>query len=229
MARPYGSAIEHVDEELGRVAKIFERRIELDWARGVLPRLKDDYSGTFVSGGEVRALLAGGLPLDEDASRRVEELAAEIDDEADSLFAKRTEVKTSVDRYANLEVNYLLQRMERFEGVTILTTNLESSIDSAFKRRLAFRLDFPFPGEEERERLWRAMLPSEAVTDEEEFDFADLSRRYEMSGGNIRNAVLRAAFLAAGRGERIAMPHLDRAAELEYGAMGKVVASGGGS
>src|SRR5690606_4172637 len=83
-------------------------------------------------------------------------------DEADSLFAKRTEVKSSVDRYANLEVNYLLQRMEAFNGITILTTNLDSSIDDAFRRRISFRVDFPMPEVEDRERLWRAMLPAQA-------------------------------------------------------------------
>src|SRR6202012_19712 len=82
-------------------------------------------------------------------------------DEADSLFAKRTEVKSSVDRYANLEVNYLLQRLDTFEGIAILTTNFGTSIDSAFKRRLSFRLTFPFPDEDPREQLWRAHLPPE--------------------------------------------------------------------
>src|SRR5205809_3706931 len=79
-------------------------------------------------------------------------------DEADSLFAKRTEVRSSNDRYANLEVNYLLQRMERFEGVSILTTNLEGSIDQAFKRRLTCRISFPMPDVPERELLWRRMI-----------------------------------------------------------------------
>ena len=82
-------------------------------------------------------------------------------DEADSLFAKRTEVKSSNDRYANLEVNYLLQRLDTFEGIAILTTNFGTSIDPAFKRRLSFRLSFPFPDEEMREQLWRAHLPPE--------------------------------------------------------------------
>jgi SpoVK/Ycf46/Vps4 family AAA+-type ATPase len=142
-------------------------------------------------------------------------------DEADSLFAKRTEVKTSVDRYANLEVNYLLQRMERFDGVTILTTNLESSIDAAFKRRLAFRLDFPFPQTDERARLWQVMIPAEAEV-EGDLAFDQLASTYEMSGGNIRNAVLRAAFLAAGEGSPMTMEHLRRAGDLEYSQMGKV-------
>jgi SpoVK/Ycf46/Vps4 family AAA+-type ATPase len=84
-------------------------------------------------------------------------------DEADSLFAKRTEVQSSNDRYANLEVNYLLQRMESFAGIVILTTNHETAIDEAFRRRLSLRVEFPVPEPDERERLWRALLPREAA------------------------------------------------------------------
>jgi predicted nucleic acid-binding protein len=145
-------------------------------------------------------------------------------DEADSLFAKRTEVKSSVDRYANLEVNYLLQRMEAFNGITILTTNLDSSIDDAFRRRISFKVNFPFPEPEDRVRLWQAMLPREAEVGDD-IDFSALSEKYEMSGGYIRNAVLRAAFLAAEEDSSISMRHLKRAANLEYQAMGKVVSS----
>ena len=145
-------------------------------------------------------------------------------DEADSLFSKRTEVKSSVDRYANLEVNYLLQRMEQFNGITILTTNLDSSIDDAFRRRISFRVDFPFPEAEERVLLWQAMLPHEAEVGDD-IDFEMLGDRYEFSGGYIRNAVLRAAFLAADDDSPITMGHLRRAATLEYAAMGKVVSS----
>ena len=143
-------------------------------------------------------------------------------DEADSLFAKRTEVKSSNDRYANLEVNYLLQRMESFEGISILTTNLETSVDEAFRRRLAFRITFPLPEVEERERLWRAMLPAKAAV-APNLDFKALATRYEMSGGYIRNAVLRAAYLAAADGQMITQSHLQRAAVLEYTAMCKII------
>jgi ATP-dependent 26S proteasome regulatory subunit len=143
-------------------------------------------------------------------------------DEADSLFAKRTEVKSSVDRYANLEVNYLLQRMEAFAGITILTTNLDSSIDEAFRRRLSFRINFPLPEPAEREKLWRALLPKEAAVDPD-IDFLSLADRFEMSGGYIKNAVLRAAFLAADENKSITMHHLLRAGVLEYAAMGKVM------
>jgi SpoVK/Ycf46/Vps4 family AAA+-type ATPase len=145
-------------------------------------------------------------------------------DEADSLFAKRTEVKSSVDRYANLEVNYLLQRMEAFGGITILTTNMDSAIDDAFRRRISFRVNFPFPEAEDRVRLWRVMIPDQAELGSD-IDFDILSRKYEMSGGYIRNAVLRAAFLAADDRSPITMRHMMRAANLEYAAMGKVVSS----
>jgi SpoVK/Ycf46/Vps4 family AAA+-type ATPase len=145
-------------------------------------------------------------------------------DEADSLFAKRTEVKSSVDRYANLEVNYLLQRMEAFGGIVILTTNMDSAIDDAFRRRISFRVNFPFPEPEDRRRLWEVMLPAAAEV-AGDIDFDLLARKYEMSGGYIRNAVLRAAFLAADDGTGITMSHMRRAANLEYAAMGKVVSS----
>jgi AAA+ superfamily predicted ATPase len=143
-------------------------------------------------------------------------------DEADSLFAKRTEVKSSVDRYANLEVNYLLQRMEAFGGITILTTNMDSAIDEAFKRRISFKVNFPFPEPEDRKKLWQVMLPNEADVGTD-IDFEFLSNKYEMSGGYIRNAVLRAAFLAADDQTPIQMRHMMRAANLEYSGMGKVV------
>ena len=145
-------------------------------------------------------------------------------DEADSLFARRTEVKSSVDRYANLEVNYLLQRMEQFAGITILTTNNDTAIDEAFRRRLSFRVDFPMPEADERQRLWQAMVPAEAALGPD-IDWSRLAHKFVMSGGYIRNAVLRAAFLAAEDGGAITMGHLSRAAHLEYAAMGKVMST----
>jgi len=145
-------------------------------------------------------------------------------DEADSLFAKRTSVQSSNDRYANLEVNYLLQRMESFAGVVILTTNHETAIDEAFRRRLSLRVEFPVPEADERARLWRAMLPTQAAITGA-LDFATLGRHFEMTGGYIKNAALRAAFLAADDGQAIAMRHLLRAARAEYQAMGKVIAA----
>jgi SpoVK/Ycf46/Vps4 family AAA+-type ATPase len=143
-------------------------------------------------------------------------------DEADSLFSKRTDVKSANDRYANLEVNYLLQRMEAFAGITVLTTNHDSAIDEAFRRRLAFRIEFPKPDIDERERIWRAVVPAEASVSKD-VDFSDLARRYEMTGGYIRNAALRAAFFAASDNASINAEHLRRAAALEMSSMGKVV------
>src|SRR6266496_1319969 len=136
-------------------------------------------------------------------------------DEADSLFAKRTEVKTSVDRYANAEVNYLLARLDSFEGIAILTTNFGGSIDTAFKRRLSLQLSFSFPDEAEREQLWRVHLPTSLpVTGP--LDLAMLARRYKLSGGYIRNSALRAAFLAAQEEVALTHEHLERAIKLEY-------------
>ncbi|HEY0194454.1 MAG TPA: ATP-binding protein, partial [Kofleriaceae bacterium] len=146
-------------------------------------------------------------------------------DEADSLFGKRTEVRTSVDRYANLETNYLLQRLDSFEGVAVLTTNFGTAIDAAFKRRLSARLTFPFPDDEARERLWRVHLPKQMPIIGE-LDLADLARRYKMSGGYIRNAALRAAFLAAEEGAGLSQDHLERAVRAEFREGGKLAESG---
>ncbi|MGE3544304.1 MAG: AAA family ATPase, partial [Kofleriaceae bacterium] len=146
-------------------------------------------------------------------------------DEADSLFAKRTEVRSSVDRYANLEVNYLLQRLDTFEGIAILTTNFGTAIDSAFKRRLSFRLTFPFPDEDARESLWRSHLPP-GIPRSGTFDFADLARRYRLSGGYIRNAAVRAAFLAAEEHSPLTQDHLERAIKAEFREIGKIAESG---
>lgn len=143
-------------------------------------------------------------------------------DEADSLFARRTDVRTSVDRYANLEVNYLLQRIESYEGVVILTTNFPSSIDEAFRRRLRFYVEFPFPEEGERLRLWQTLMPKE-VPLAQDVDFRELARRYEMAGGNIRNVIIRAATLAADQGRPVDMALLVQAANAEYRAIGKLV------
>jgi hypothetical protein len=146
-------------------------------------------------------------------------------DEADSLFAKRTEVRSSNDRYANLEVNYLLQRLDSFEGIAILTTNSGTSIDQAFKRRMSFRLSFPFPDEETREELWRAHLPPELPV-EGALSLDALARKYQLSGGYIRNACLRAAFLAAQEETSLHQRHLERAVALEYAELGKLSSGG---
>ena len=145
-------------------------------------------------------------------------------DEADSLFGKRTEVRSSNDRYANQGVNYLLQRMESFVGVCILTTNHESAIDEAFRRRLSIHVRFPLPEVDERKRLWRAMLPASAPV-ARDLQLDALAQTFAMSGGYIRNAVLRAAFLAADTTGRIDTGLLTRAAQLEYEALGKIVST----
>jgi len=135
-------------------------------------------------------------------------------DEADALFGKRSEVKDSHDRYANIEVSYLLQRMDAYQGLSILTTNLKSSMDRAFKRRLRFTVNFPFPDATQREEIWSRVFP--AQTPIESLDPKKLSQ-LNVAGGNIRNIALNAAFLAAGdgNGERLEMKHLLEAARLE--------------
>jgi hypothetical protein len=134
-------------------------------------------------------------------------------DEADALFGKRSEVKDSHDRYANIEISYLLQRMESYRGLAILTTNMKSALDPAFLRRLRFVVQFPFPDAAQREEIWRRIFPATTPT-----DGLDLSRlaRLNLPGGNIRNIALRAAFLAADAGEPVHMTHLLSAARSEY-------------
>jgi hypothetical protein len=137
-------------------------------------------------------------------------------DEADALFGKRTEVKDSHDRYANIEVSYLLQRMEAYRGLAILTTNLKDGVDPAFLRRLRFVVNFPFPDAQAREAIWRLIFPS--AVPREELDLSALAR-FNVSGGNIRNIALGAAFLAADEGQPVRMTHLLRAARSEYGKL----------
>jgi hypothetical protein len=143
-------------------------------------------------------------------------------DEADAVFGKRTEVKSSNDRHANHETNYLLQRLESFTGICILTTNHENAIDEAFRRRLSVHVRFPMPEADERTKLWQALIPKAAPVGED-LRFEQLGQAFVMSGGYIRNAVLRAAFLAADAETCIDGRFLLRAAQLEYEAMGKVI------
>ena len=133
-------------------------------------------------------------------------------DEADALFGKRAEVKDSHDRYANIEVGYLLQRMESFQGLAILTTNVKSSLDKSFQRRLRFTVDFPFPDTTQRQAIWARAFPPKTPT--RELDPARLAR-LNMCGGNIRNIALNAAFLAAESGESVRMSHVLQATQLE--------------
>jgi hypothetical protein len=133
-------------------------------------------------------------------------------DEADALFGKRSEVKDSHDRYANIEVSYLLQRMEAYRGLAILTTNLKSALDTAFQRRLRFVVQFPFPAREERRLIWQNVFPAAAPL--QTLDHERLAR-LNVSGGQIKNIALGAAFLAADAGERVGMAHLLKAARSE--------------
>ena len=141
-------------------------------------------------------------------------------DEADALFGKRSEVKDSHDRYANIEISYLLQRMEGYRGLAVLTTNLKSALDPAFLRRLRFVVDFPFPDAAQRAEIWRRIIPASAPT--EGLDVDKLAR-LNISGGNIRNIALHAAFLAADAGEPVRMTHLLCAARAEYAKLERAV------
>ncbi|MGF6289677.1 ATP-binding protein [Paraburkholderia youngii] len=139
-------------------------------------------------------------------------------DEADALFGSRTDVRDSHDRYANLEINYLLQRMEDYAGLAILATNRRSALDPAFLRRLRFVIDFPFPNADERRHIWQRVFPPQAPVDGIELAFLS---RLDLSGGNIRSIALNAAFLAASAGHPIDMPSIMRAAAREYAKLSK--------
>jgi hypothetical protein len=142
-------------------------------------------------------------------------------DEADALFGKRSEVRDSHDRYANIEVAYLLQKMESYPGAVILATNFRQNMDDAFLRRLDIVVDFPFPEPEDRERIWRLVLP-DAAPQADDIDVPFLAAQFKLSGGGIRNCSLAAAFLAAEEGEPITMRHLVRGVALEYGKLGRL-------
>ncbi len=142
-------------------------------------------------------------------------------DEADALFGKRSEVKDSHDRYANIEVSYLLQRMEIYRGLAILTTNLRSALDTAFLRRLRFVVQFPFPDSLQRAEIWRRIYPQDTPT--EGLDYDKLAR-LNVAGGNIRSIAVNAAFLAADSGQPVRMTHLLRAARNEYAKLEKTLA-----
>jgi hypothetical protein len=139
-------------------------------------------------------------------------------DEADALFGKRSEVKDSHDRYANIEVSYLLQRMEAYRGLAILTTNLKAALDPAFLRRLRFVVQFPFPDAAQRVEIWRHIFPRETPT--QHLEMGKLAR-LNITGGNIRNIAMQAAFLAADSNEPVTMAHLLRAARCEYDKLEK--------
>lgn len=242
-----------LDSLLGLVGRIrHRRRVFDDWGYGAMTSTGRGLTALFQGGpGTGKTMVAGaiarelGLELYRvDLSRVMSKwigeternLAAVFDaaedghaivlfDEADSLFAKRTTVSSANDRWANLEVNYLLQRLDSFEGIAILTTNFGTSIDNAFKRRLTYRVTFPFPDEEMREQLWRSLIPAE-VPVAGTLDFASLAQRFRLSGGYIRNAALRAAFLAAEEGSALTHAHLERAIRAEFREIGKLAETG---
>jgi AAA+ superfamily predicted ATPase len=146
-------------------------------------------------------------------------------DEADALFGKRSEVRDAHDRYANIEIGYLLQRMEEYDGVAVLATNLRRNMDDAFVRRMHVTVEFPLPDEEDRRRIWDAIWPS-ATPRHADLDVAALASRFELSGGHIRNIALAAAFLAAADGEVVTLDHVMRATRREYQKIGKVLLDG---
>ncbi len=143
-------------------------------------------------------------------------------DEADALFGKRSEVTDSHDRYANIEISYLLQRMEAYDGVTILATNLRANLDEAFTRRLQFAVDFPFPEEADRLRIWQTLFPPDVPRDPD-LDFDFMARRFKLAGGNIRNVIVSAAYLAAADGGQVTMVHLLHGTRREMQKMGRLV------
>ncbi len=143
-------------------------------------------------------------------------------DEADALFGKRAEVRDAHDRYANMETSYLLQKMEQFEGVALLATNMPGNMDDAFTRRLTATVHFPFPDEPSRLRLWQGIWPAETAL-AEDVNLAGLAARFKLSGGHIKNVALAAAFLAADESRPVARAHLLHAVRREYQKMGKIL------
>ncbi|MCT4620609.1 MAG: ATP-binding protein [Marinisporobacter sp.] len=142
-------------------------------------------------------------------------------DEADSIFGKRSDVKSANDRYANIETSYLLQKIEEYEGITMLATNFLNNIDDAFLRRINFIIKFPFPDKETREKIWKITIPSNAPIEDLDFDF--IAKTFEMSGGNIKNTIIYAAFLAAQENQKIGMKHILFAAKYELQKMDKLL------
>ncbi|KNY25341.1 ATP-binding protein [Pseudobacteroides cellulosolvens] len=143
-------------------------------------------------------------------------------DEADAIFGKRTEVKDSHDRHANVETSYLLQRIEEYEGVTILATNYVKNIDEAFLRRINFVIEFPFPDAAYREKIWRSIFPKETPL-QEGIEFSLISKKFEVSGGNIKNIAISAAFIAAEKNEPVGTCHIIKAARNELNKIGKMI------
>jgi SpoVK/Ycf46/Vps4 family AAA+-type ATPase len=142
-------------------------------------------------------------------------------DEADALFGKRTEVSDAHDRYANIETGYLLQKMDEYDGVVILATNLRQNLDDAFTRRIRFAVEFPFPEAAGRERIWRTLFPPQAPL-AADVDFGVLAEEYAVAGGSIKNIVLNAAFLAAADGGTVSREHILHGTRREFEKIGKL-------
>ncbi|MDT8854055.1 ATP-binding protein [Paracoccaceae bacterium Fryx2] len=191
-------------------AELLAAELDLDLFRIDLSRVVSKYIG------ETEKNLASVFDAAEDGG------AILLFDEADALFGKRSEVRDSHDRYANMEVAYLLQRMEAYRGLAILTTNFRAALDKAFARRLRFVIEFPFPGYDERVTMWRKAFPARAALNGVD---PALLGRLSVTGGAIRNIALNAAFLAVEAGQPIGMAHLARAAELECDKLDKKISS----
>ncbi len=143
-------------------------------------------------------------------------------DEADVLFSKRTEVRDSNDKYSNMEAAFLLQKMEEYEGITVLATNFLQNFDEAFKRRMKFIIDFPFPDVPQRLQIWKQVFPKQTPIDEE-LDYEFLAANFELSGSNIKNVALHAAFLAAAEGRAVSMKHITAGIRNEFFKSGKTL------
>ncbi len=146
-------------------------------------------------------------------------------DEADALFGKRSEVKDAHDRYANIETNYLLQKMEEHEGIVVLATNFNKNLDEAFARRMHFTVDFPFPDDRQRELILRKIFPEDAPLSDD-IDYRFFSEKFKLTGGNIKNIALTAAFYAADESSEITMRHIILAVKREMRKLGKLCVKG---
>lgn len=143
-------------------------------------------------------------------------------DETDAILGKRTEVKDAHDKNANLETAYLLQKMEEYDGITVMTTNYKENIDSAFFRRISYVIHFAFPDATARKSIWQGIFPHETPLDDD-LDFDYLARQFEIAGGSIKNIAVAAAFMAARDGQAVSMRHIIRAVRYEMAKQGKVM------
>jgi AAA+ superfamily predicted ATPase len=191
-------------------AQVLAREFGLDAYRVDLSRIMDKYIG------ETEKKLGELFDAAKDSN------AILFFDEADALFAKRTEIQDSKDRYANVETAYLLQRMEEHNGISIMATNIAQNFDEAFKRRISFMVHIPMPSAETRLRIWRAVFPAEAPL-HANVDLAFFAERFELSGSAIKNVAVSAAYLAAADGSEIRREHIARALKEEYRKTGRVL------